>query len=91
MRQRIPPINSICRCSVRQYNLLIIKDITEDILALTGDLIVKTYDSAGIIPGPDGRYPSFKGIRKEDMPTFREFNQVLRTEIDEKRNEGCMI
>ena len=77
IKQVIEDVNTILQ--------LLFPDITEDILALTGDLIVKTYNSEGIITGPDGRYPSFKGIRKEDMPTFREFDQVLRAEIDEKR------
>ena len=55
--------------------------ISENALALVGDLVKKTYEEVGIKKDKNGNYLSFKDKRYEDMPTFTDFNRVLEARM----------
>lgn len=55
--------------------------IEENVLAMVGNLVKKTYEIVGIKKDSKGNYPPFKHLGYEDMPTFENFYQVLQAEI----------
>lgn len=55
--------------------------ISENTLALVGELVKKTYEEVGIVKDKNGKYESFKDKQYEDMPTFTDFNRVLEARM----------
>lgn len=51
--------------------------IEEDAIGMIGPLVYATYANVGIHPDENGKWPSFRGLGVNDMPTFTEFNTVL--------------
>lgn len=52
-------------------------NISEDALAMIGEITVETYKSVGI----DG-YESFEHLKPEDYPTFADFTHVIKDKIE---------
>lgn len=67
---------------VNQILSMLYPSIDEDILTVTGSIVLKAYAKVGIKPGSDGKYPSFEHLGYEDMPTFSTFYECLQEEID---------
>lgn len=63
-------------------------NIEEDVLAITGDIVLMAFKAVGIQPDQNGIWPSFKGMNKEDYPTFTTFNNCLMKCIDTLGGKG---
>ncbi len=57
-------------------------DISEDELSEIGLLVKLSYRAVGIYPDANGKWPSFKGLALEKMPTFTTFSQQIDGAIE---------
>jgi len=62
---------------VNQVFAYLFNEFTDEEASVLGDLVRAAYHSAGIEPGDDGRYPSFRFMKPDDMPTFSTVRQIL--------------
>ncbi len=60
-------------------------DIKDNALALIGDLVISTYRNVGIdING------HFNSLKKDDMPTFTDFNEALKTRLKYEKADNII-
>lgn len=59
--------------------------LEEEAMNLVGPIIRMAYSSVGLKPDKYGKWPSFKGMGKDQMPTFSTFNECLLKAIAEYR------
>jgi energy-coupling factor transporter ATP-binding protein EcfA2 len=74
---------------VNQVLSFLYPGISEDTLTITGSMVIRAYGKMGIQKGADGRYPSFKDLSSEDMPTFSTFNQCVLERIEEIKDDAA--
>ena len=72
---------------VNQVLQYLYPNISDDTLTITGDIVIRAYEKVGIRRNADGKYPSFRGLSYEDMPTFSIFNECLQERIDEIKGD----
>lgn len=77
---------------IKQIFMYLFPHISDEELACIGQVIKYTYAMKGFAPkGKDERgkeiYESFKGKTYEDMPTFTDFNNALKTMISQLGNQ----
>ena len=63
-------------------------NIEEDVLAITGDIVLMAFEEVGIKPDQNGTWPSFRGLSKDCYPTFTTFNHCLQKRINNLNDIG---
>jgi len=72
---------------VNQVFAYLFNEFTDEEASVLGDLVRAAYHSAGIEPGDDGRYPSFRFMKPDDMPTFSTVRQILYNAKNRKQSD----
>ena len=72
---------------LNQILSFLFEDITEDILAITGEIAIEAYKKVGIEKDENGEYKSFKNLTSTDMPTFENFNDCLLESIEQIKHD----
>ena len=62
---------------VNQVFAFLFSQYTDEEASVMGDLIRAAYHRAGIEKGEDGKYPSFRFMNSDDMPTFSTVREIL--------------
>lgn len=62
-------------------------NLEEEAISQIGPIVFMAYQRVGLGPDRNGNWPSFKGIGKDQMPTFTTFNECLKTIIKKYRGE----
>ena len=62
---------------VNQIFTYLFNEFSDEEASILGDLVRAAYHRVGIIPDESGKYPSFKTMDTDDMPTFSTVRDVL--------------
>lgn len=62
---------------VNQVFAYLFNEFTDEEASVLGDLIRAAYHSVNISPDENGKYPSFRHMKSDDMPTFSTVRQIL--------------
>lgn len=73
---------------IKQIFQYLFPSIDEDALAIIGSVVKVAYALVGIQPDEKGKYPPFKNLTYEDMPTFTTFNKAIQLSIENLATEG---
>lgn len=74
-------INNVIE-DIKQIFSYLWSGITEDELSMVGKLVKITYAQIGLKPDENGKYPPFKGLKSDEMPTFTDFNEQINKSIE---------
>ena len=66
---------------IKQIFAYLYPNISDNELSLIGSIVIGAYEKVGIYPDENGKYPSFKTMTVDDMPTFTEFGSALEDAI----------
>lgn len=57
-------------------------NLEEEAICLVGSVVFMAYSKVGLKPDKEGKWPSFRDMDKNSMPTFTTFNECLLEAID---------
>lgn len=72
---------------VNQVFAYLFNEFTDEEASVLGDLVRAAYHSVGIMPDENGKYPSFRLMKSEDMPTFTTVRQILQNVRNRKQTD----
>ncbi|MBR3228110.1 MAG: hypothetical protein IKF68_06150, partial [Erysipelotrichaceae bacterium] len=72
---------------VNQVFAYLFNEYTDEEASVLGDLVRAAYHSVNISPDENERYPSFRHMKSDDMPTFSTVRQILYNVKNRKQSD----
>ncbi|MBR0417651.1 MAG: family 1 glycosylhydrolase [Erysipelotrichaceae bacterium] len=72
---------------VNQVFAYLFNEFSDEEASVLGDLVRAAYHSVNISPDESGKYPSFRHMKSDDMPTFSTVRQILYNAKNRKQSD----